>query len=302
MALDAAAAEASNALRAAGIQSILLKGPVIADWLYDEPWQRPYGDIDLLVAPDNHNRAARMLQGLGYRDFTVHEPGHLGHSSIWRRQKPAPAEIDLHWRLHWIRGDLTSWSALSADVDTLKIGQVGVDTLAPHARAMMLALHAAQHGIGWPKSIRDLERAVARVDEPTWSEAARLSRRLGVDGVLAVGLRLVPKGIVLADRLALGPSSSVEAHLLSSTPDPTSLGWMRLLEERSLRSALQLAKGEVLPSPEFVRIWSSIARRGKRGLVGAYLGRPFWLLWHAPAGIRDLARARRAAAGEEPER
>ena len=49
--LDLAAARASAALRDAGIRAILLKGPVIARWLYDDGSERNYGDVDLLVAP-----------------------------------------------------------------------------------------------------------------------------------------------------------------------------------------------------------------------------------------------------------
>jgi hypothetical protein len=69
---------------------------------------------------------------------------------------------------------------------------------------------------------------------------------------------------------------------------------MRLLEPGSTRARLRLLWAELLPSPAFMRLWSPLARRGKRGLLCAYLWRPLWLLWHLPAGLRDLARARRS--------
>ncbi|MGH9198578.1 MAG: nucleotidyltransferase family protein, partial [Acidimicrobiia bacterium] len=40
---DGAAGSAISALREAGIRSILLKGPSIVSWLYEDPAGRPYG-------------------------------------------------------------------------------------------------------------------------------------------------------------------------------------------------------------------------------------------------------------------
>ena len=40
---------------------MLIKGPVFARWLYDDPAERPYRDLDLLVAPDRVDAARRTL-------------------------------------------------------------------------------------------------------------------------------------------------------------------------------------------------------------------------------------------------
>lgn len=297
LSLDAAAAEAIGALNRAGIRVILLKGPAVADWLYDERWQRPYGDVDLLVSPDDHARAGAALAGLGYRQSEFDEPGLATHASHWRRTEPAPVEIDLHRRLHWTRADAGSWSALAAGTERLTIGRVTVETLAPDARAMLIALHAAQHGARARRPIRDLERALERVDADVWTRAAGRARQLGVQGAFALGLRLAPGGAQLADRLALTASASAEARLRAATPEPTTIGWMRLLEQRSARAALNVMRAELVPRPDFMRAWSPLARRGRRGLMAAYLGRPWWLLWHVPVAMRDLAEARRSSAG-----
>ena len=63
--VDRATARVVTALRDEGVRSILLKGPVLADWLYaDSP--RAYLDADLLVAPADVSRAEAVLDGLGY--------------------------------------------------------------------------------------------------------------------------------------------------------------------------------------------------------------------------------------------
>jgi hypothetical protein len=290
--LAAAAAEAVTALRAAGIRSILLKGPAIARWLYDQPWERSYGDIDLLVAPQDHLLAGEILQRLGYTDSSLKDPRRFPHASIWRREGPLPAEIDLHWQVPLASGDVDSWTVLRTETEPMVIGSATVETLSPAAGAMLIAVHAAQHGSGTSSPMRDLELALGRLDRSTWAKSAELAHQLGVSDAFSVGLRLLPAGAEMADNLPLEPVRSVEAHLRSVTPTPTSLGWMHLLEQPSARMRLRLARAELLPSPAFMREWSPTARKGRWGLARAYVGRPFWLLRQLPGALRDLRRAR----------
>ena len=51
LAIDRLAAEVAAAFAAEGIESMVLKGPVLAEWLYQAEI-RPYGDADLLVPPE----------------------------------------------------------------------------------------------------------------------------------------------------------------------------------------------------------------------------------------------------------
>ena len=295
LALDSAALEAIASLREAGIRAILLKGPAIASWLYDEPWERVYTDVDLLVSPDNHARAETVLERLGYRAAWRLDPANPVHASTWMREAPRQAAVDLHWRIPLASDGAACWSVLSSETEPLLIGNTAVEALSPDARSMWTAVHAVQHGIRQGKSMQDLERALDRVDAETWIRAAELSRRLGVEELFGLGLRLVPAGAELADRLSLGRTASLEAHLRSLSPADTSIGFMHLLEQDSLRARLRLLGAELWPSPAFMRLWSPRARRGWWGLLCAYLWRPVWLVRQLPAAVRDVTRARRAA-------
>src|SRR5207248_10574335 len=64
--LDVALAEVACALSRAGLRSLVLKGPAIASWLYDDPADRAYGDIDLLVDPARFAQAESVLGRLGF--------------------------------------------------------------------------------------------------------------------------------------------------------------------------------------------------------------------------------------------
>lgn len=70
--LERALADISQLLTSRGARPLLLKGSAFARWLYEDPSERPYGDIDLLVAPDRFETAARGLSDLGYEQL---DPG-----------------------------------------------------------------------------------------------------------------------------------------------------------------------------------------------------------------------------------
>jgi hypothetical protein len=88
--LATATAEAVQALRDQGVRAILIKGPTIAQWLYDDPADRPYQDIDLMVAPDRYGTAEEILGGLGYRTPAVRAAERPSHARGWTRQGPCP--------------------------------------------------------------------------------------------------------------------------------------------------------------------------------------------------------------------
>ena len=54
-----------EALEAAGIDHLVLKGPHLASMYYERPWQRGYNDIDLLVRPVQFQSALEVLVGEG---------------------------------------------------------------------------------------------------------------------------------------------------------------------------------------------------------------------------------------------
>ena len=77
LALDQHAVTVSRALDAAGIASMILKGPGLARRLYaDDPARRRYSDIDLLVSPADFDRAQQVLAELGVSEaIRPYQPG-----------------------------------------------------------------------------------------------------------------------------------------------------------------------------------------------------------------------------------
>ena len=135
MRIDYWTLEVVSALEVAGVRSILLKGPVIAEWLYDgDRSLRSYNDADLLVAPDCYAHAGDVLGAIGFscdRRVRFGQRGRSpGHAETWFRGRDH-AGVDLHWCLHFTEacGAERVWSLLSRDTSFVEVDGVAIETL-----------------------------------------------------------------------------------------------------------------------------------------------------------------------------
>ena len=308
--VDRVTAEVVDALRERAVPCVLLRGPVLARWLYDDRELRLYVDADLLVPHTTVPTAEDVLSRRGF-ERGVEEVDLLGplddsedrrsvmltfHAQSWARGNWD--HVDLHHTLVGARvapGDV--WRVLTTETERLRVRGVAVDVPGPAARAVTLALHAAQHGVGVGKPLEDLRRALERLQDDVWEQAALLADRLDATPSFATGLRLLPAGQDVAQRLELPHDRPLDVALLSTTPPPMAHGFHRLVTTRGARGKFRLAARKLVPSRGFMRHWSPTARRGGLGLVAAYLWRPLWLMRHTVPGLRALLRARRTGGG-----
>src|SRR4051812_551010 len=89
-------------LEDAGVPAAPLKGPLLAERIYGDSGMRASSDIDVLVAPEDLEAAVDVAHALGYarpgdRVDAAGRP--LLHFTL--RAAAAPAELELHWRVHW---------------------------------------------------------------------------------------------------------------------------------------------------------------------------------------------------------
>ena len=280
-----------------GVASILLKGPGFEALLYDATNGRFYRDTDLLVQVRDRERAEQLLVDSGFERIDRDEPA-LGpapkYARTFRRERDG-AIVDLHWRLSGAAAPPGQvWSILSGHVTTLEVGGRLVSVLDGVASALLVALHSAHHGTGRPKTLTDVEHAVLRLDRSTWEQARSLADALGASEPFAAGLRLTSAGDELADSLGLDRPASV-AMWLKTNPRTYGAWALHEVSRNETATGRLVALGTiVLPSPSVMRTFFPLARRGRRGLMLAYLLRPVRLAVHAGPALRDLVRARRA--------
>jgi hypothetical protein len=317
LALDSALAEIVRLSGTAGVRPLLLKGPAFAHWLYDDPRERSYNDIDLLVGPDEFDAARRVLAALGFESLPRNglRPNERPDSyhEEWIRPGTLPLAVELHHTLWGATAAPTVvWERMTNGARAIEVAGAHVETPSEVGSAMIVAVHAADHARvarrptaqrsthqrrqgrrvnlnpGGRFAGRDLQLALERVDIETWRAAAMLAEELGAGALFAFGLRLDSSGRTIANRLGL--TARVPRQLAAGRP-PTAAGIELFMTTPGVGARVRLLAREVAPSRAFMLKWSPIARRGRLGLTCAYLWRPVWLMMMLPRGVRVWLRA-----------
>jgi hypothetical protein len=86
-----------------GIKVLLLKGPHLGHTVYDSPRDRLYGDLDVLVLPEDFERAAAILLGNGFKPFVFDSftPEIQRDFKHWEFNSPWGTMVELH---RWLSG------------------------------------------------------------------------------------------------------------------------------------------------------------------------------------------------------
>jgi hypothetical protein len=264
LAVDAVGAEVIAAFRAAGIPSILLKGRSIARWLYPRGG-RSYGDTDVLVQEGDVVAAEAVLRRLGFVDIAdewasaEHMPHEIARTFVRPLAPERPPErghggkVDLHWSIHHVpRAPDVVWKTFNAHTTTLLLGDVETTALDTTALALHVVLHAAQHAKE-KHTGEDLRRAVSALSAEEWAEVAALAARLGVEDLLALGLRLDRAGEAVAQALGLPdpPAEELAAWTAYAPQGANSLDM--LAAAPGLGAKVRVARWVLFPSPGRVR-------------------------------------------------
>jgi putative nucleotidyltransferase-like protein/coenzyme PQQ synthesis protein D (PqqD) len=174
-------AQVIEALRARGVESILLKGPAIRRWLYpSDPEQRGYLDADLLVSASAWRTATAALEELGFEPEEEDSAETISPwAESWRRASDG-AVVDLHRTLHGCaHSAVDPWPALRAGAVEEQVGDTVALLPSIPARALQVLL-VSPADRPW-RRWNDLERVLSQVSDAEWREAAELARVLDVE-------------------------------------------------------------------------------------------------------------------------
>lgn len=166
-----------EALAIEELRAVVLKGALLAERLYRRPAARFTTDIDLLVAPDDLERALAALRGVGYEAYDGPEEEHFrraGHH-LHLYQEGAPP-LELHFHAYRGFGEVLAAPSLIARSEAVE-GFAAIRALAPDDELLYLAVHAAAHRfsrLGW---LYDLELLLRR-HGPWLVDAARERARV----------------------------------------------------------------------------------------------------------------------------
>jgi hypothetical protein len=172
-----------TAFRAAGIETLVLKGVALAALHYRDRGARPMDDIDVLVPWRHAASAWRILECCGWAPATAGPAGiHIPYRHALGFRAPNGGQLDLHWNVLYEGcrpdADESFWRAAVP----LEVAGIATKALCPADQL----LHVCVHGMCWnsPPPIRWIADAMMVLhsagDELDWGrlveEAAR--RRL----------------------------------------------------------------------------------------------------------------------------
>ncbi|MDZ7859132.1 MAG: nucleotidyltransferase family protein [Candidatus Krumholzibacteriota bacterium] len=119
-----------------GIRPVVVKGVALAKLLYSDPGIRVSRDTDILVDPEEIDKATEILEQRGYRIYSgvksIGEYKKYHFHLIFTRGKQMDSVIELHWSL------LDPKRRSTMDIDTLKEKAVSIKVLGHKIKTLCL--------------------------------------------------------------------------------------------------------------------------------------------------------------------
>ena len=244
------------ALDAAGVEAIPFKGPVLAKEVLGDLALREFGDLDVLLMPDDVARARVLLAGLGY--VPLHDLA-IDLEKAWIRS-PRAYElalvderrgfmVELQWRANPgfaipRLDDRDWWRRLERKTFFGREMKV----LSRRENAIALLVHGSKHAwsnLGWLVDVAELARS--GVMDWEWllatARAERCVRRVALGLELArrlLGTPLPATTVAFIDESAVGPiAEAIVPSILSPALQPMALAPTQRLQVELLDTARQ---------------------------------------------------------------
>lgn len=159
--MEAIFREISALFADANIPLILLKGPHLAHVFYEQPHERPYGDLDILVRPRDFREAARILAENRF-EYLEEEEGHMAttaQTNHWAFRSRFGQLIELHRGFAGLErhpAKLDEWFSRAVD---FQFGQTPAKGLAVEDLLCHLCIHIGKSFFYFieQKHVRDLD-------------------------------------------------------------------------------------------------------------------------------------------------
>ncbi|HTE44956.1 MAG TPA: nucleotidyltransferase family protein, partial [Gemmatimonadaceae bacterium] len=188
-----------NAFESEGIRVVSLKGPILAEQIYGSVALRRFNDLDLLVAPEDVERAIALLTSRGYTldDSKISDDLEAIRRGVesYHRSLLSPAKthrVELH---HFLFAPLGHRTTTIAAIETGLVRRpfhaTSVWMLQAEDLLAYLCVHGTKHAwqrIEWVGAVAELVRSGRVAD---WDRVDAVARAFGAEGAVAAGLHLV---------------------------------------------------------------------------------------------------------------
>ena len=198
-----------DSLRQARIEAIPLKGAVLATEVYGDLGLRPFTDIDLLVKPEQIEKAETVVKQLGYAaEFAIpaaHRERWMKHQCELTFRRGELCRTELHWDIAHPHFTLrTGVEDFWERSKTVRIGDAALPCLSDSDLLFMLIVHGTRHAwsrLMWAVDVAEFLRASPQID---WATFVRNAKERGAERMIATALLLLENlfGEKVADQAA----------------------------------------------------------------------------------------------------
>ena len=214
------------AMRAAGVQPLLMKGVALAYLHYPEPSLRPRYDTDLLVHPDDRDAVSETMRELGYRRATQTSGDLVMPQATFETTDRFGTchACDVHWKI----ANPQPFANL-LPIDALRTRAVEVPALGTWARALgdldallLACIHRVAHHDDSARLLwlYDIHLLASGLDRQAFARLTELATTTAMTAICARGLGLarerfhtaIPEG-AMAALAARGSSEPSEVFL-----------------------------------------------------------------------------------------
>jgi hypothetical protein len=201
------------------LEAVIVKGPVFARQIYPTPSDRPFTDIDIMVAPAARAPIGELLTSLGYRLFL--KPL-LDHTEQNQEEKWIQPDMDA--LLIEVHGNLVHYQGLRRRIsfgyaEFMQSGQGNASAGLP--QFFVAVVHASLgHKFHQLRLLVDVLQAFRHLSSGEVAELPEMSRRLGLALEARLCLELiaelfdVPGAGAAAGRIVGGSASSLATRLV----------------------------------------------------------------------------------------
>jgi len=217
-------ARISDAFRKSGLEVLAHKGPALAQFLYGDVALRQYGDLDLLVQPNDVPGAIARLRQVGYEPQLQLSPRQAraylasGYEYVFglRGQKNL---VELQWQIvpyfYSVNFNLEAMFKRSIG---LAVEGVRMQVLWREDLMLALCVHAAKHGWAQLGMLRDI--AALAASGTYWHQVLAAARSVGAHRMVCISMLLAERlGCVLAPDMGsadeIRPAKAIADRLIS---------------------------------------------------------------------------------------
>jgi hypothetical protein len=182
-------------LQSHGIRTIVIKGPVLSHMIHNDITKRQFGDLDLLITPEQMYEAVKILTEHDY--LSEYNIEFLKNSTLLKVGKDFPVRninnhvlVEFHWKLFASRYiEKYNVDLFSQDSFLCKINNFPIETLNINTLLLYLLMHGSKHyweRIEWILDIDKLLRLYS--NETDMLKILYLAKTLDAEFMFYLGL------------------------------------------------------------------------------------------------------------------